>query len=159
MINATFLQSGFAIFTVSRGEFYRTFLVKKVTEGPLEGQYFAKVLVGPNNTDEGCYRYLGRVEFGRDIGLRLTSGSKYDANSKEFLCLDWTFRLISSGRETPQDVKVEHCGYCARCGLVLTTPESIRIGIGPVCLKKVHASLAAEKVKREELVPVGPAPY
>ena len=28
---------------------------------------------------------------------------------------------------------VYHSGTCSRCGRVLTTPESIRSGLGPVC--------------------------
>jgi hypothetical protein len=34
---------------------------------------------------------------------------------------------------------VKHCGYCGKCGRVLTEPESLESGLGPICRKAMMA--------------------
>lgn len=39
----------------------------------------------------------------------------------------------------PDNLEFYHTGYCLVCGQRLTTPESIRLGMGPSCYKKLQA--------------------
>lgn len=36
-----------------------------------------------------------------------------------------------------KDIKIRHEGRCGRCGIALTTPESIDSGFGPVCRREM----------------------
>lgn len=45
--------------------------------------------------------------------------------------------VLNHGDNLPEAVKVYHHGKCSVCGRKLTDSESIRRGIGPVCMEKV----------------------
>jgi len=36
----------------------------------------------------------------------------------------------------PDNVEFYHSGNCAKCGRKLTTPESIKNGLGPICFNR-----------------------
>jgi hypothetical protein len=42
-------------------------------------------------------------------------------------------RHLSENHYLPSHIKVCHCGHCGRCGKLLTVPESIKSGLGPIC--------------------------
>lgn len=47
----------------------------------------------------------------------------------------WFLRhLYSEENDLPDTLEVYHLGMCGRCGRPLTDSESVRIGIGPICL-------------------------
>lgn len=50
----------------------------------------------------------------------------------------WLFQKLNAG-VMPSNIEFHHEGRCGRCGLVLTVPESIESGIGPVCHRKYHS--------------------
>ena len=33
---------------------------------------------------------------------------------------------------------IQHIGKCCKCGRPLTDPESIKLGVGPICAKLVY---------------------
>lgn len=135
-LSMDFVWAGRAIFTVSSktGEHYTYRVNKQVEESRTDRDrilYFVGLLIGPDNTSD--YTYLGVLE---DTGLRLTRASKLDSDSKPVRVFDWALRVIKGEQILPQGYMIEHAGRCGSCGRMLTDPESLRTGIGPVCREK-----------------------
>lgn len=100
---------------------------KKGEDGKPTGFYFISVLTGPDNTSN--YTYLGCLtngQFRDDRRLRIGA----DAPSRR--AFQWFWRRLQSRQDLSQ-CEVWHEGRCGRCGRVLTVPESIETGLGPVC--------------------------
>lgn len=109
---------------------HRTVRIKTVKKGNLEGKRIISILTGPDNNSD--YRGFGFVN---DNGLIFIWNKHRDSH-----ILLWIARYISGKFRFDQDVKnvnllVEKS--CIRCNRRLTTPESIKNGIGPECMKKV----------------------
>lgn len=144
-----FVLAGRALFTVENdktgGRFtfrVTAFKGKAETKGAEsaeapKGPFFVKVLTGPCNTAD--YTFLGTVfvtnQDGTPCSPRFVSSKKspiaWDAPSAKAIW--WLVAQVAAGRELPEGVRVWHHGTCGRCGRVLTTPESISQGVGPVC--------------------------
>lgn len=133
---APFLFAGNARFTlVSRATSCRfTYQLAKCERGDV---YFARVLVGPNN--EADYAYMGVVRadyegWQNHPVLRTTRKSSVGATAPSFAALAWYLRHLGDAR-----VECHHEGRCGCCGRVLTVPESIVTGLGPVCAGRLAA--------------------
>jgi hypothetical protein len=63
-------------------------------------------------------------------------GTNYSKNKKVGKELDLT-ELKLKINTLPDFVEVWHEGFCGKCGKRLTVPNSIEIGIGPDCIKKL----------------------
>lgn len=50
--------------------------------------------------------------------------------------LYWYLDLLFNNKPIPPFVHLLHLGYCGKCGRELTDPESIKRGIGPVCVSR-----------------------
>jgi len=105
-----------------------TFKFSNIENGKMT---FVKLLTGANN--ESDYTYVGVLT---DNGIKLTSASKVTAEAPSYRAFNWVIRHLSTLDKYPQ-VKVYHEGVCGRCGRTLTTPESIKSGIGPECGKRM----------------------
>lgn len=94
--------------------------------------FFVSLLHGPDNTSD--YAYLGLIN--RDTRFfRLTGKSRYTEDSTAVKAFKYMFdKLINN---LPMSIDIFHEGCCARCGRRLTTPESIKRGIGPECANKL----------------------
>jgi hypothetical protein len=107
---------------------YRTFRIKTVKEGPLEGKRVVSLMVGSNN--ESDYRGFA---FANDnnviVWKRFRPDGPWQAYAKALMIL-MTWETIP---ESYQNYKVEESRACVKCNRKLTTPESIELGIGPVC--------------------------
>jgi len=123
--------------------------------------WFAKVLSGPQNTRD--YQFLGTIfpeRNGDGIIYRHGRKSRVDEGAPSARGIGWFITHLSRliglrAEQTPEDMfpdprieaniaKVEatlnqlrfyHEGRCGKCARVLTVPESIILGIGPVCAK------------------------
>jgi hypothetical protein len=80
------------------------------------------------------YTYIGRIVASRDI--KLTAKSRLTEDSPAVRALAWFLRKLAAG-VIPDSVVVYHSGRCGCCGRELTSPDSVAIGIGPECLKKL----------------------
>jgi hypothetical protein len=91
--------------------------------------YFVNLLAN-GSADEGSFVYLGMV---RNGAFSLTRASKagIDAPSVK------AFRFFLGQRELHPELVIRHEGRCGHCGRTLTEPESIDLGIGPVCREKL----------------------
>lgn len=59
------------------------------------------------------------------------------ANSLVVKSFKWLFEVLKyKSIQHFHKIKFYHTGKCGKCGRILTNPESIKIGIGPVCVSK-----------------------
>jgi hypothetical protein len=137
MVNKTFVLGGKAIFTVSndKGEHF-TYRVnsKKDKKDETKRVYFVGLLTGPDNLRD--YSYMGLL-LQDEMRLLITKGSKFQGCPKSVNVFRWTMSLILAERDFPEGYNCQHAGRCCRCAKTLTDPDSIEIGIGPDCRKKM----------------------
>jgi len=76
------------------------------------------------------YRYIGFLH-GSDRA-NLIAGRKGCPDSDSFKALRWALQHLCT-RKIPDQLTIQHEGACCVCNRPLTDPESIRLGIGPVC--------------------------
>jgi hypothetical protein len=121
MITREFVLAGRAIFTVSndKNEWY-TF---KAGKGDFV--YFVGLLTGPEH-----YQQFGRLNIHNPDSPEHQWQQPTSSPARVFR---WAIRRIWLQDSLPQGYKIEHAGKCGRCGRLLTTPESIEIGLGPKC--------------------------
>jgi hypothetical protein len=91
---------------------------------------FVSLLTGSDNTND--YRYMGIIVNPLSPKFIRTKGSKIGTNAPSYKAFSWAFpRIIETS--IPDSLEVWHEGRCCRCNRVLTVPESIESGIGPIC--------------------------
>ena len=93
--------------------------------------FWVYVMNGSDN--EKDYRFLGGVyaegtDFGTAYGFYVSSRSPIGKSSLSARAFSWFIKHPEDPR-----MHVFHAGTCGKCGRKLTTPESIRTGLGPVC--------------------------
>jgi hypothetical protein len=132
-----FLFGGNATLTIlnTNTENRFTFRVKQSNRN--EKIYFVSVLAGPDNTRS--YVYLGYVRKGDwvngqcSIFFRCAQLAKLPENRYTTpLVFAWLLGRLEKDN-LPEEVELYHSGTCACCNRKLTTPESIKSGIGPIC--------------------------
>jgi len=94
-------------------------------------KHFVYLMTGPSNEDS--FTYMGMLYFNR---LKMTQASKYCLDSTPVQVFNWVMKLIEKNITVPENYFIEHNGHCGRCGRKLTTPESIKSGLGPICRSK-----------------------
>lgn len=85
------------------------------------GMRVASLLVGPDN--ESDYRGFGFVIDGRVVLWKANRESKV---------YQWYKRFLEAPRRHPK-LEINFDGRCRACNRLLTTPHSVRSGIGPIC--------------------------
>lgn len=104
------------------------------------------VLTGSNNVTD--YTFLGGIYFSVRgpfhvlTGARTqrpdgTHGSTIGDDAPSAKTLHWLFNRLSHGIGPAPQAEVWHDGSCGLCGRPLTTPESVALGIGPVCIDRL----------------------
>lgn len=162
MINVSpqFVLAGEATFTVSNGHEHFTYKVYKTEPNAKypNPAWFAKVLVGPDNTSD--YRYMGMVKVPAnprlDPKIQCTNKSSFDKQSKVFRVAEWSLRAIwqveRKEYRLPPGYSVKHDGNCGRCGAKLTHPASLDTGLGPECAEKAGVEWAEHNQRKAQLV-------
>jgi hypothetical protein len=110
-------------YTVVRDGAHRTFRVRQqaADKSFAPGKFIISLLTGSDNTSS----YTG-IGFVSETGVNLWK--KYAESQMEF----WLEPLLSDQVVAGQAYALES-GNCFRCNRLLTDPESIEYGIGPVC--------------------------
>jgi hypothetical protein len=110
-----------------------TYKIRTPKDGDSKGKVFwVSVLNGPDNVHS--YSYIGSlINANNGIRFQITNGSKCGSDALSFKAFNFLTNQIAKSKLNSK-LHVYHMGHCARCGRPLTTPESIQIGIGPVCL-------------------------
>src|SRR5882762_363903 len=97
--------------------------------------WFVSVLNGPDNTSN--YAYIGTLKDDfYTSGLKFTWGKKSKI-PETARCVGVMHEFIArlNRHNLPKTVEFWHNGKCARCARLLTDPESIEFGWGPICRK------------------------
>ena len=96
--------------------------------------FFVSLLNGPNN--ESDYMYMGTIFDKKNF--KLTTKSKLSNEAISYKAFKYYFtNLINKQLEKiEENIAAYHNGHCCACGRTLTTPESITLGIGPICAAK-----------------------
>lgn len=129
-----FLLAGHAIFTLvsKKTGARKTFCVRANEDGTA---WFVDLLIGPENSTD--YRYLGFM-YSKPDGLRLKI-NKDGWGEEAAEGFRWMLRHIEGPVEFlkfHEQAEFWHAGMCGRCGHLLTDPESIARGLGPICAEK-----------------------
>ena len=90
--------------------------------------HFVGVLSSADNLDG--YRFLGTIFGGADF--RLGRNSTIGADAPSAKAWAWVWKYLRADL-LPPGCQIWHEGRCGRCARVLTVPESIASGIGPIC--------------------------
>lgn len=125
-----YMKAGKGIITLHNEETGNRFTFKfsKIDDKDIT---FVKLLTGSDNNHS--YSYMGMLT---DSGVKPTRNSKISSDAPSFKAFNWMVRNLNKLDKYPQ-VKVYHEGVCGKCGRTLTTPESIKLGIGPECSKRI----------------------
>ena len=126
-----YILAGKATFTLENGENgdYVTFKVVEFKEN----LHFVQYMNGNNNEEH--YAYLGTI-FNKST-FKVTKKSP-NTDTKCVKGFNWLWKKISTNSELDHPMSFFHSGHCGKCGRTLTTPDSIRFGIGPVC-RNIHS--------------------
>ena len=92
--------------------------------------YFVSVLTAGDQ-----YTYFASIFESKE--LKITPKSKMNSESKCFLAFKFFFlNLITNNQTQLSKLNIYHSGTCSKCGRKLTTPESVKLGIGPFCANR-----------------------
>lgn len=134
-----FILAGTAVFTIvneNTGNRF-TFRVRKAgwgTSNVKSDIFYVSVLTGSDNNS--CYTFLGSFFGGKNQMYRHSPKSKINFSAMSNKVVDWFFQNYFKNPSLYSTVKVYHSGKCGKCGKKLTTPESIKSGLGPYCGKR-----------------------
>lgn len=76
------------------------------------------------------YQYVGTIK----EGCKFFRNKKSIHRNLVYKAFVWAWLHISNN-SMPKSLAVYHSNTCCRCGRKLTTPKSMRLGIGPECIK------------------------
>jgi hypothetical protein len=124
-----FVFAGNALFTILNKESgnYITYKVKKHKEDDI---WFVSTLSGHNHVFIGtCFS---------DKNFKYSASSVLPMGDKKVATFIWFLQKFFNDQNKYPMVEVYHHGRCGHCYKTLTTPESIKTGIGPVCSGKKY---------------------
>jgi hypothetical protein len=129
-----YMLAGHAIVTlnskITNAHFTYKIVRAKLRASEEVAPHFVSVLAAAENGADESYRYLGTI-FG-ESQFRLTRKSGVSLTAPSYVAFAWTWNNLMAGHLCSA-LEIWHEGVCGRCGRLLTVPESIAAGIGPVC--------------------------
>lgn len=135
MIN--YVTGGNATFTLYSTKLDKRYTYKIRIDSKCEDRFYAYVLYGQDNCSD--YRFTGFF-YKDNFTLRASKFDRDDAiytSDDRFKMLGCFLQILCTEEELPETCIFYPSGKCARCGRMLTTPESIESGFGPECIKYV----------------------
>lgn len=135
MEQTTFSHNGeFTIESPKGG--HRTFKIKTAKHGALKGKRIISMLVGQDNTTD--YKSFGEISNDNQNVIVWYRFRNNGGNWEKYanLLKDMILNKESSHWHT-QGYKLHESTVCRICNRKLTTPESIKSGIGPECSKRI----------------------
>jgi len=148
-----FLLGGRAKFTLKNTESKNRFLFGVLRpsyyvmdEAGKRTRKFYKYMVVALMTHQGGrmkYRQIGRLMASEEVsGYTFFHEGRHLANRKEetgIQAFEWMMTHLNEKAKGswPSKIELWHTGHCGCCGRLLTDPESLQNGIGPICIKKI----------------------
>jgi hypothetical protein len=110
--------------------------VKKSDRGKMTADqvtYFINLLRGPDNTAD--FTYMGVVRNNPPRFFWTAASGKVSREAPAYKALLWMLDAMAHERHgvLGRTLEIWHEGRCGCCGKLLTVPESIASGLGPVC--------------------------
>lgn len=127
-----YVTGGRCVFTLQSTKIDKRYTYKIRADKKNANRMYVDVLFGPDNMDD--YRFIGFF-YKDDFVLRASKRETVRPDDNRFLMIKHFLRLICTSTMLPDTCKFYPSGRCARCGRLLTTPESIESGFGPECIK------------------------
>jgi len=133
-----FIRGGHAIFTLEsqKTQVHYTYrITKKEAETWVNGKYvqnpqgYIYFISFLHSGDS--YEYMGVLD-PDDLTIRLTKKSKITNDALVYKAITYFLTALKAG-VFAQNLTIYHANKCSVCGRELTEPESVRLGIGPVC--------------------------
>lgn len=120
-----FVFAGNALFTITNtlSNNHVTFKVKKHKEDDV---WFVSIL-----GQYGHYTFIGTCF--SDKKYKHSKNSDVIGGDRKVVVFQWFLNKFFNNQEKYPMVKVYHHGRCGACHKKLTTPQSIKSGIGPIC--------------------------
>jgi hypothetical protein len=128
-----FVFGGNATFTVINTKTKNRFTFKVKQPKNNDSIFFVSVLNGSDNNSN--YSFIGTY-FTKGNTYRHGKKSSIGRDAQSAKVITWFFSRFINNEEKYPFVQVYHEGKCGSCGRKLTTPESIKKGLGPVCSGK-----------------------
>lgn len=131
---ADYMLAGRAVFTVkslATGEH----ITYRIARPENRDVWFVSVLMDKFHGGQ-AFEYLGMLS-GSPLEFRLTRKSPFPVDNQLVKVFKWCFGNIVLLRRFPKQLEVRHEGSCGKCGRPLTRPDSIDLGIGPECRKRL----------------------
>ncbi len=127
----TFVLAGNSTFTLVSMRTQKRFTYK-VTKDPRGPRHYVKVLSGPHN--ETDYGYLGTIFDSNNY--KHGRKSMIGVNASSVLAFEYFWGVATRGG-LAKELEFWHEGKCGKCSRKLTVPESIKLGIGPICFQSM----------------------
>jgi hypothetical protein len=134
-----YIKAGNATFTLRSVQTGKRFTYKvsavkdrKDPKKKIAGFFFVALMTGPDN--EASFTYLGTLSGSH---FSLTRKSRLPITSQPVAAFDFTWKYLLSHTTLSEQIEFWHSGRCGHCGKKLTVPESIELGIGPICANKM----------------------
>lgn len=127
-----YLTAGNCTFTLYSKKLDQHYTYKINVDKKRDDRYFAKVLFGSNN--ETDYRYIG-LFYKDNLSLRTSTAAHLPHTAPQFVMLQYFLKIVYGDFLWPDTCEFYPSGRCCRCGRRLTTPDSVKTGIGPECRK------------------------
>ena len=127
MTATTTIADGF--YTIVTGNTHRTFRVRTQPQDAqfAPGRQVISYLNGPDNTSD----YIGFAFIGQD---RIFPWKRFQSGYDQILA---SARFLVQGDHAEAGLMyAQQSGNCWKCNRLLTTPESIAAGLGPVCASR-----------------------
>lgn len=116
---------------------HRTFMVKTQAADAkfAPGTRVVALLAGPDNDSDSSYQGFGFVNVD---GIRVWTAKRGTPDGKKsawehYAAMLWSLAVDAGHSEYAEKYSLLSEGRCIKCNRVLTEPESIRTGIGPIC--------------------------
>lgn len=136
-----FIVGGKAIMTLESkrtGKWF-TYRIKKAKKDDENSPFFVSVLTGMDN--DSAYTYMGTIfKNSNKLNFKLTKNSKIGEDALSYKAFIFFFNLLLNNT-LHEEISIYHRGICCVCGKNLTTPASLKNGIGPFCLGVVSKSV------------------
>lgn len=126
-----FMNAGNAIFTIVSKKSACRFTYKLEHRG---NNFYLKVLTGPTR-----WSAAGMID--KNGQYRHWSKSILSDKSVSVKAFLWVYNRAKHRIPSPE-IEFYHSGNCAKCGCRLTTPDSLRKGLGPKCAADRQFKLA-----------------
>ena len=97
--------------------------------------------------NDSAYTYMGTIfDKGDRLEFSLTKNSKIGSDALSYKAFTFFFKLLLENK-LHEEIAIYHRGICSVCGKNLTTPESLKNGIGPFCMGISNKNEEKRKLK------------